>query len=56
MVIHILKDGRRVDDITGHIIRFEDFEPMYRAIANRKKVGTKSTPNTYLHDKNEVKS
>ena len=24
MVIHILKDGTRIDDLTGHVIRQED--------------------------------
>lgn len=28
-VIHILKDGRIVDDITGHIVKMEDAEPLY---------------------------
>lgn len=32
-IIHILKDGTRVDDITGHVVRFEDAEPLYRMMA-----------------------
>lgn len=28
-VIHILKDGRIVDDITGHVVKMEDAEPLY---------------------------
>lgn len=28
-VIHILKDGRIVDDISGHIVKMEDAEPLY---------------------------
>lgn len=32
MVIHILKDGTRAEDITGHIIRFEDSASLYHLI------------------------
>ena len=31
-VYHILKDGSRPKDITGHIVKFEDAEPLYRFI------------------------
>lgn len=31
-VIHILKDGTRVDSIRGHVVKFEDAEPLYRMI------------------------
>lgn len=31
-VIHILKDGSRVADITGHVVRVADAEPLYRFI------------------------
>lgn len=41
-VIHILKDGTRLDDITGHVVRMEDAEELYRLIDNinqkKKKV------------------
>ena len=43
-VIHILKDGSRVDDIKGHVIRLEDAELLYRFIHNvnqKKRVGRK---------------
>ena len=38
-VIHILKDGSRVEDITGHIVKVSDAEPIYRLMAdiNSKK-------------------
>lgn len=38
-VIHILKDGTRLDDITGHVVRMEDAEELYRLIdsINQKK-------------------
>jgi hypothetical protein len=31
-VIHILKDGSRVDDITGRVVRMEDAETLYKMI------------------------
>lgn len=31
-VIHILKDGSIVKDITGHVVRMEDAEPLYQLI------------------------
>lgn len=31
-VIHILKDGTRLDDISGHVVRMEDAEELYRLI------------------------
>ena len=33
-VVHVLKDGTRVDDISGHIVRLSDAEPLYRLMAN----------------------
>lgn len=37
-VIHVLKDGSEVEDITGHVVRVEDAEPLYKMIRgiNRK--------------------
>lgn len=31
-VIHILRDGTRVNDITGRVVRVEDAEPLYRLV------------------------
>ena len=31
-VIHILKDGSVVDDITGHVVRMEDASALYGLI------------------------
>ena len=31
-VFHILKDGSRPADITGHIVRLEDASPLYKFI------------------------
>ena len=28
-VYHYLKDGTRVDDITGHVVKMADAEPLY---------------------------
>ena len=37
-VIHVLKDGSEIEDITGHVVRVEDAEPLYKMIReiNRK--------------------
>ena len=42
-VIHILKDGSIVKDITGHIVRVEDAGPLYQLIdsINRNRKGSK---------------
>ena len=49
-VIHILKDGSVVHDITGHVVRIEDAEPLYQLIdeINRRSY--------QLIHKNEVKA
>jgi len=31
-VTHILKDGTRLDDIRGHVVKREDAEALYRLI------------------------
>lgn len=33
-IVHILKDGSVVKDITGHIVREEDAAPLYELIDN----------------------
>lgn len=33
-VYHIMKDGTRLDDITGHVVRYEGNEVLYRMLAN----------------------
>lgn len=42
-VIHILKDGSVVKDITGHVVRVEDAGPLYQLIEsiNRNRKGSK---------------
>lgn len=44
-VIHILKDGSRPIDITGHVVRLEDVSPLYQLIhsINRQKTKLKNT-------------
>lgn len=40
-VIHILKDGTILDDITGHVIKMEDAEPLYQLIHSLNRKGFK---------------
>lgn len=37
-VIHVLKDGSEIEDITGYVVRVKDAEPLYKMIReiNRK--------------------
>lgn len=30
MIVHVLKDGTVLEDITGHVVRVEDAEPVYK--------------------------
>lgn len=40
-VIHILKDGSVVKDITGHVVRMEDAGPLYELIDRINREGSK---------------
>ncbi len=40
-VIHILKDGSVVHNITGHIVRIEDAGPLYQIIDTINRRGSK---------------
>lgn len=42
MIHHILKDGTEVDDITGKVIKAEDFPVLYEVINRIQKEGTES--------------
>ena len=42
-VIHILKDGSIVKDITGHVVRMEDAGPLYDLIDRINRSGKKTT-------------
>lgn len=33
-VYHIMKDGTMLDDITGHVVRYEGNEVLYNMLAN----------------------
>lgn len=40
-VIHILRDGSIVKDITGHVVRMEDAGPLYDLIDRINREGSK---------------
>lgn len=40
-VVHILKDGSIVKDITGHVVRVEDASPLYQLIDSIYRTGSK---------------
>ena len=44
MIIHILKDGSRVDDISGHIVKIEDAETVYNLMTTINRKGSKVAP------------
>ena len=52
-VYHILKDGSVKTDITGHVVRMEDAEPLYRLLESFN--GKAKNSNTYDQKNNEVK-
>jgi hypothetical protein len=45
-VIHYLKDGSRIEDITGHVVKMEDAATLYNMIRelNRKNENIHSIP------------
>ena len=45
-VIHILKDGSIVEDITGHVVKMEDAESLYQLIDSINRKGLKKESNT----------
>lgn len=50
-VVHILKDGTRLDDITGHVIKLEDAVPLYQFLTNLK---LKKTDKSRIHTSNKI--
>lgn len=40
-VVHILRDGSIVEDITGHVVRMEDAGPLYQLIDEINRNGNK---------------
>lgn len=51
-VHHILKDGSRVPDIRGHVVRIADAEPLYRFIHS---INQKSGETLDTYHKSEVR-
>lgn len=50
-VIHILKDGSRVDSIKGHVVKIADAEPLYQLLHSiNRKSGNNKLQN--LHKRN----
>ena len=52
-VFHILRDGSQVDDITGHVVKMEDAEELYRFLYSVNLKGSKKS--TYGLVKKEVR-
>jgi hypothetical protein len=50
-VIHILKDGSVVKDITGHVVKMGDAGPLYQIIDKINRNGSGKC----VHKKQEVK-
>lgn len=44
-VVHILKDGSIVEDITGHVVRVEDAGPLYQLIDSINRGSGKTVHN-----------
>ena len=51
-VVHILKDGSVIKDITGHVVRMEDAGPLYDLIdeINRNGFKTESIHSEKSHE------
>jgi hypothetical protein len=52
-VYHVLKDGSTPKDITGHIVRVADADPLYRYIHSINR-GTVSGKSTYQIERRRV--
>lgn len=48
-VIHILRDGTVLKDITGHVVRVEDAEPLYQLIHRINTSGSRKARTRYEH-------
>jgi hypothetical protein len=49
-VIHILRDGSTVKDITGRVVKFEDAEPVYHLITS---IRSRSVEKVSTYNKND---
>lgn len=45
-VVHILKNGSTLTDITGHVVRINDAGPLYQLIDNINRKGSKKEKRT----------
>ena len=46
-IIHILKDGSRVDSIKGHVVKIADAEPLYQLLHSiNQKPNSNNSRNT----------
>ena len=43
-VYHYLKDGTRVDDITGHVVKMADAEPLYNLMRQMSEEPRRKRP------------
>lgn len=49
-IIHAMKDGSVVQDITGRVVRFEDAQSLYRLMESLNHKSYKRKSNTYKID------
>lgn len=55
MIVHILKDGRQVNDIAGHVVKLEDAEDLYHFLADFKpKAKERTYEQRYEHEKDRI--
>lgn len=53
-VFHVLKDGSRPKDITGHVVRAVDVPAVYQLMKQINRGLTNETKNTYYGEENAV--
>ena len=53
-IYHVLADGSRPTDITGHVVRLSDAESFYQVLHSIKKPKDENSSNTY-DSKKEVR-
>lgn len=39
MIKHVLKDGTKIDDVTGYVIRMDEFKSLYKLIDSISRKG-----------------
>ena len=52
-VFHVLKDGSTPKDISGHIVKVEDADPLYRFIHSINRGSSPDKIGNTYHSKNE---